>query len=62
MLPFKYALELLVDKGLAKGGKRIKILGDGELTRKLTVKVHAFSASGSAEVIVIVEASARLGR
>src|SRR6266436_5702202 len=49
--------------GLANGRvKRIKILGDGELTRKLTVSAHAFSASakskieakgGSCELIVI---------
>lgn len=37
--------------GLANGReKRIKILGDGELTRKLTVKVHAFSASAKAKI------------
>jgi|SRR5665213_98497 len=37
--------------GLASGtGKRIKILGDGELTRKLTIKVHAFSASARAKI------------
>jgi large subunit ribosomal protein L15 len=37
--------------GLANGrAKRIKILGDGELTRKLTVKVHAFSASAKAKI------------
>src|SRR5580693_269613 len=32
---------VLRSSGLANGtGKRIKILGDGKLTRKLTVKVH----------------------
>jgi len=36
--------------GLAKGGKRIKILGDGELKKKLTVKVHSFSASARAKI------------
>jgi large subunit ribosomal protein L15 len=37
--------------GLANGrGKKIKILGDGELTRKLTVKVHAFSAGARAKI------------
>ena len=37
--------------GLANGRvKRIKILGDGELTRKLTVKVHAFSAGARAKI------------
>ena len=37
--------------GLANGrGEGIKILGDGELTRKLTVIVHAFSASAKAKI------------
>ena len=32
--------------GLANGrGDGVKILGDGELTKKLTVSAHAFSAS-----------------
>jgi large subunit ribosomal protein L15 len=37
--------------GLAQGPeKRIKILGDGELTRKLAVQAHAFSASARAKI------------
>jgi large subunit ribosomal protein L15 len=37
--------------GLAGGRvKRVKILGDGELTRKLTVHAHAFSASARAKI------------
>ena len=41
----------LRDSGIANGReKRIKILGDGELTRKLTVKVHAFSATARAKI------------
>src|SRR3989441_3586780 len=37
--------------GLANGrGEGIKILGDGELTRKLTVTAHAFSASARATI------------
>ena len=37
--------------GLANGrGAGIKILGDGELTRKLTVQVHAFSAAAKAKI------------
>jgi large subunit ribosomal protein L15 len=37
--------------GLAGGrGKLIKILGDGELTRKLSVQAHAFSASARAKI------------
>jgi large subunit ribosomal protein L15 len=38
-------------RGMANGPvKRLKILGDGELTRKLTVKAHAFSASAKAKI------------
>ena len=37
--------------GLANGPvDRIKILGDGELTRKLTVSAHAFSASARSKI------------
>ena len=40
----------LRDAGLANGRWNIKILGDGELTRKLTVCAHAFSASAKAKI------------
>ena len=53
--------ELLIAAGVVKnGGNGIKVLGNGELTRKLTVKAAAYSASpkekiekagGEAEVI-----------
>jgi large subunit ribosomal protein L15 len=37
--------------GLANGrGSGVKVLGQGELTRKLTVSVHAFSASARAKI------------
>jgi len=29
---------------------RIKILGDGELTKKLTIEAHSFSASASEKI------------
>jgi len=39
-------LELLLDSGLVNGAfDRIKILGDGEISKKLNVTAHAFSAS-----------------
>ena len=42
---------ILRQTGLANGTvKRIKILGDGELTKKLTVVAHAFSASAKAKI------------
>ena len=43
----------LRDAGLANGpdvGVGIKILGDGDLTRKLTVSAHAFSASARSKI------------
>ena len=40
------SVETLVEKGLVRGGKRpVKVLGDGELKKKLTVQAHKFSAS-----------------
>lgn len=37
------SVELLVQAGLAKPGMPVKILGRGQLTKKLTVKAHKFS-------------------
>jgi large subunit ribosomal protein L15 len=42
---------VLRESRLVQGrGARIKILGDGELTKKLTVEAHAFSASATAKI------------
>jgi len=50
----------LAEKGLVKAGRKVKVLGDGEPGRKMTVRAHAFSkaarekiaaAGGSAELI-----------
>lgn len=47
----KVDAEVLKKAGLANGkGAGIKILGDGELTKKLTVSAHAFSASAKAKI------------
>jgi large subunit ribosomal protein L15 len=47
----KVGLENLRKAGLANGPvKLIKILGTGELTRKLTVAAHAFSASAKSKI------------
>ncbi len=52
--------DTLVDKGVCSKGKLVKILGDGEITKKFKVKAHAFSnsakekiekAGGSCEVV-----------
>jgi len=43
--------EVLVEKGLVRGGKRpVKVLGDGELKKKLTVKADKFSQSARAGI------------
>jgi large subunit ribosomal protein L15 len=43
--------ETLVEKGLLKNTKiDVKLLGDGELTKKLTIRVHAISASAREKV------------
>lgn len=42
--------EILVEKGWARGGKPIKILGDGELSKKLKVHAHKFSKSARAKI------------
>ncbi|MHB8521820.1 MAG: 50S ribosomal protein L15 [Limisphaerales bacterium] len=42
---------LLRQRGLANGrADGVKVLGGGELTRKLTVRVHAFSAAARAKI------------
>lgn len=52
--------DVLHSSGLVRAGRLVKVLGDGELKKPLTVKAHAFSASaqrriseagGSVEVI-----------
>ena len=43
--------ELLVEKGLIRqGAQPVKILGSGELTKKLSVKAHKFSGSAQASI------------
>lgn len=40
----------LFELGLAKKGSLVKILGDGELSKSLTVKAHKFSASARSKI------------
>ncbi len=44
--------EFLVDQGLIpkRGVAGVKILGDGEITKSLTVRAHKFSASATAKI------------
>ena len=43
-------LETLKDAGFVKGCAKVKVLGDGELTKALTVHAHAFSASAKEKI------------
>lgn len=40
----------LAEQGLVRKGRAVKVLGGGELTRRLMVKAHAFSASAKARI------------
>jgi large subunit ribosomal protein L15 len=41
----------MIEKGIVKNPRDgVKILGNGELTKKLTVKVNAFSASAKEKI------------
>ncbi|MCG8459173.1 MAG: 50S ribosomal protein L15 [Holophagales bacterium] len=42
--------ELLLDRGMVRRGLPVKILGNGELSRKLTVRAHRFSASARRKI------------
>jgi large subunit ribosomal protein L15 len=44
---------MLVDRGLVRAGLRIKVLGDGELKRKITVRAHAFSKSAREKITAL---------
>ena len=45
------SIETLIEAGIVKNPRDgIKILGNGELTKKLTVKANAFSASAAAKI------------
>jgi large subunit ribosomal protein L15 len=44
-------LEAVLSRGLGrKTGDMLKVLGSGEITAKLTVKAHKFSATASAKI------------
>ena len=42
--------EALVEAGLVRAGLNVKVLGTGELDRKLTVEAHSFSASARSAI------------
>ncbi len=42
--------EVLKERGLIHDLKKVKVLGDGELKNKLTIKAHAFSTSAMEKI------------
>ncbi len=42
--------ELIKKQGLANGARYVKVLGRGELSKKLAVKAHAFSATAKSKI------------
>ena len=46
----KITLSDLINSGLVSSNELVKILGRGELTKKLSVEAHAFSKSASAAI------------
>jgi large subunit ribosomal protein L15 len=49
-LPERIDPEVLADHGLVRRGERVKVLGDGEIGRALTVAAHQFSKSARAKI------------
>jgi large subunit ribosomal protein L15 len=44
---------VLREAGLIHGKKKVKILADGELTKMLTVKAHAFSQKARDKILAL---------
>ena len=42
--------DLLAERGLVHRGRRVKVLGNGELKKAVTVSAHKFSASARAKI------------
>ena len=41
----------LAERGLVRAGRLIKILGDGAITSRLTIRAHAFSQSARDKIV-----------
>jgi large subunit ribosomal protein L15 len=44
---------VLADRGLIKLGRKVKILGGGEVTTRLTLRAHAFSNSARDRIVAL---------
>jgi large subunit ribosomal protein L15 len=42
--------QVLVDRGLVHGGLPVKVLGDGDIARAITVRAHRFSKSARSKI------------
>jgi len=42
--------ETLAERGLVRRGRRVKVLGNGEVSKALTVQAHKFSGSARAKI------------
>ena len=42
--------QALIEKGIIKGSNPVKVLGNGAISKKLTVKVEAFSSSAKEKI------------
>lgn len=47
----KVSLEEMIKAGLVSKNNMVKVLGDGELSKKLHIEAHKFSASAKAKII-----------
>jgi len=53
---------VLAARGLIRAGHKVKVLGDGELTTRLTVRAHAFSKSARAKIGAVGGAAELIGQ
>ena len=44
---------ILVDRGLVRAGRKIKVLGGGDLKIKLSIRAHAFSGNAREKIAAV---------
>jgi large subunit ribosomal protein L15 len=45
--------QVLADRGLIRAGRKVKVLGDGELKNRIIVRAHAFSKSAREKITAL---------
>jgi large subunit ribosomal protein L15 len=53
--------ELLIERGLARGGAPVKVLARGDMAKALTVRAHKFSAKAAEKIVAAGGATELLG-